>query len=286
MSEVPVLSPGKPVGRDLARPESVLALPDGSIVVSDRRALACHISPDGTQALMGGRHGLPNGLALLNESTLVIADIGHRTVFALSADGNESTLHATLADGSRLGAANFPLVGPDGALWLSVSTTSDDLGEAINQPRPDGQLLRSRGGRLEVVSAGLYFPNEFRFDHDGAWVYVAETTKGRIRRARLLRGGTLGDWETYGPDPVYAGAYVDGVAFDDAGNLWVTELTRNAILAISPDRRLHCLAEDPQGAQLYKPTSIAFQGSDRCSVLVGSLKSAQLRVFRSTVPGR
>lgn len=285
MVEIPRLSTADPVGQDLARPESVLALPDGSVYVSDRRGLACRLAPDGTQTLLGAAHGLPNGVSLLTEGMLVVADIRARTVFSLSFDGREAVLHDSLADGKPLGAANFPLVGPDGELWLSVSTCTDDLVQAMTSPLPSGQLLRTRGGQLEVVADGLYFTNEFRFDPTGSWVYVAETTKGRIRRAPLLGDGALGDWQAFGPDPVYPGAYVDGVAFDAAGNLWVTELSRNAILAISPDQQLHCLFEDPAGGQLFKPTSIAFHGCGFRDVLVGSLKTTQLRRFRSTVPG-
>lgn len=164
MADIPVLTPCPAVGHDLVRPESVLTMPDGSIYVSDRRGLACRLSVDGTQTLLGNQHGLPNGLTLLRNGVLAVADIQTRTVYALAFDGRETVLYDTLGNGMKLGAVNFPYVGPDGELWISVSTTADDLAQALNQPQATGQLLRTRRASLEVISQGLYFANEFCFD--------------------------------------------------------------------------------------------------------------------------
>ena len=69
------------------------------------------------------------------------------------------------------------------------------------------------------------------------------------------------------------------------GNLWVTEITRNAILVIRPDGSAQTVFEDPAGTVLLVPTSITFTGPDRRTALVGSLKATRLASFRSPVPG-
>ncbi len=272
------------IGVDLRRPECVLARRDGSFVVSDPRGLYTVVRPDGTQQRVGAGM-LPNGLAIDAQGAVIVADIGAHQVLRVAPEGGEvQVLHSAL-DGQALGAVNFVLASHPGELWITVSTQAGELSDAIDQPRPDGQLLHARDGQLRQVAGGLYFPNEVRIDASGRWLYLAETTRGRVLRAPLDSDGQLGPFSVYGPDPIYAGAYVDGIALDAAGNVWLTELARNAICVIAPDQSLSVLIDDPEGATLKKPTSIAFAGDDLQTVVVGSLKMKSLPVFRSSVPG-
>jgi sugar lactone lactonase YvrE len=75
------------------------------------------------------------------------------------------------------------------------------------------------------------------------------------------------------------------LAFDAEGNLWVTEVTRNAIYRIDRDGNAHCLFEDPEAKLIDFPASIAFGGLDRKSVFVGSIRMDHLLHFRSSVAG-
>ena len=86
--------------------------------------------------------------------------------------------------------------------------------------------------------------------------------------------------EAYGPDPLFPGAKVDGITIDGEGNLWVTEITRNALVVILPYGRAETVFEDPEGKTLLMPTSITFVGR---TALVGSLKMDHLAAF--DVPG-
>ena len=43
---------------------------------------------------------------------------------------------------------------------------------------------------------------------------------------------------------------IDGIAFDSAGNLWITELTRNSIWLITPEGRGHLVFDDPASRAL------------------------------------
>jgi sugar lactone lactonase YvrE len=95
----------------------------------------------------------------------------------------------------------------------------------------------------------------------------------------------VGSFERFGPDPLYPGARVDGITFDAAGNLWVTELSRNAIVVIAPDGTSTTIFEDPAGEQVRVPTSITFGGEDLRTVYVGSLVLDKLPTFRSPIPG-
>lgn len=279
-----IVSPIDRVGRDLARPECVLACSDGSFCVSDRRGLATHIAPDGAQRLLGSAGGMPNGIALLRDGSLAVADMALPRVHRLRPDGSEDA--PIEAQGAEpLGCVNFVLADPDGSLWITTSTQQPTARHAIEMPTPDGRILRWRDGVLRTVADGLWFANEMRIDPTGRWVVVVETTRGRVSRAPLHEDGSLGAFTPCGPDPLYPGAYPDGLAFDQAGNLWITELSRNALLVLRPDGSLVTLIEDPGGERLNKPTSLAFHGADLRSVAVGSLKAKHLAVFRTDVPG-
>jgi gluconolactonase len=90
----------------------------------------------------------------------------------------------------------------------------------------------------------------------------------------------------FGPEPLFPGAKVDGITFDAAGNLWVTEITRNALVVISPEGEATTVFDDPEHRTLDFPTSIAFGGPDRRTAYVGSLNMDRLACFEAPFPGQ
>lgn len=77
----------------------------------------------------------------------------------------------------------------------------------------------------------------------------------------------------------------DGCAFDAEGNLWVTLVVANRIVAISPDGLAQTVLEDPDGTLLSAPTSIAWGGPDMRDVYIGSIATPHVLKGRSSVPG-
>jgi sugar lactone lactonase YvrE len=273
-------------GHALDRPECVLALPDGALLASDRGTAVVCICPDGSQIRYGRGGGLPNGLAIDDRGDVLIADMQRGVVQTLDTCDNVRGLYEHCR-GQPLGAVNFILADEEpGVVWISSSTSRSPYHLAISQPEPDGRIYRVSSGSLSVAAEGLCFPNEMRIDHDSRMIYAVETTAGRVVRAPLLEDQTIGDFAPFGPDPLYPGAYPDGIAFDSQGNLWVTELSQNAILVLDRNGSLHKIFDDPSGEILNKPTSLAFGGPDLCTVAVGTLKMHALPVFTSPVPGQ
>ena len=273
------------VGSGLQRPECVLAGNDGSLIVSDLRGQAAHIGEDSDLiAIYGTREGRPNGITLLADGTLLVADIGKGRVLSVAPDGIQSVLFDGF-EGGPLGACNFVLRDAEDRLWLSVSSRSMPVADAIRLRPRDGAVFRMHDNRLSVVLEGLDFANEIRISADGSKLFVAETFAGSVSCAEIRPDCSLEPARPYGPSPLFEGAFVDGLAFDADGNLWVTELSRNAILAITPDNRVHTILEDPSGHYLRQPTSIAFGGADLKTVYIGSLKMQSIATFRSPVAG-
>ena len=272
------------IGEALQRPECVLTGPDGTLVVSNSRGGV-------TEIATGGRHthrpcpgGAINGLAQDRDGALVLAGIDTGTVHLLRPDGTASLL-LDRYEGERLGAVNFAHFDPTGSLWITVSTRSIPRSRAIEAPIPDGYVLKLTPGGPRLMADGLCFANEIRFDASMRFAYLAESALGRVLRFPVRPGGTLGPGRPFGPDPLFPGAIVDGLAFDAEGGLWVTEVTRNGIHRIDRDGSACCLFEDPKAARLDFPASIAFGGADWKSVFVGSIRMDHLLHFRSSVAG-
>lgn len=272
------------IGTALQRPECVLVRSDGHLVVSDSRGGITQIGADGCCRHIPAPGGTTNGIAQDRDGTLYLAGIDSGTVHALTPDGT-ARLEFDHVDGHGLGAANFVHFDPAGDLWLTVSTRTVPRSRAIDRPIPDGYVVKRTPTGPRVIASGLCFANELRFDPAMQHVYLAESRRGRVVRMRILDSTELGPPEPFGPDPLFEGAIVDGLAFDVDGGLWVTEVTRNGIHRIDPDGDVQCLFEDPATTILNFPASIAFGGDDRKTVFVGSIRLDHLVTMRSSVAG-
>jgi gluconolactonase len=297
-------------GHDLVRPESVLAQPNGTLWTSDGRGGITRIDPDGQQQFFGGLGGEPNGLAMDDDGTIYVANIGTGTIQKLHPDGHTEEF-LTEVDGVKLTSANFVFLDSKNRLWMGFSTRETHWWPAAANPRPDGYivLLDEKGPR--IVADGLYFTNEIRLDAKEEYLYAAETMMSRISRFRVQPDGSLTDKEVFGPDGLGLAAFVDGFAFDNDGNIWVTTVLRNGVGIITSEGDYHVVFEDANepflkstidkvaaggtlepsdmaatvGKTLQLVTSVTFGGPDLRTVYVGSLGMNRLPTFRSPIPG-
>ncbi len=77
----------------------------------------------------------------------------------------------------------------------------------------------------------------------------------------------------------------DGVAFDEAGNLYIACYTPDVIYRLTPEGELAVVASDWQGTTLATPTNIAFCGPDRKTLVVASLSRWHLAKAEMPVAG-
>lgn len=296
-------------GENLARPESVLTRPDGTLLVSDGRGGITRINPDGTTQFLGGLGGEPNGLAQLADGSILVANIAGGAVQRLSPDGQVED-YLTEVDGTRLTTPNFVFRDSQERIWIAVSTRHESWWPAAARPIPDGFIVLVDGNGPRIVADGIYFTNEIRLDAREEYLYVAETMARRISRFRVHPDGSLGEKEVFGPSSLGTAAFVDGFAFDAAGNIWVTTVLRNGVGIITPSGDYHVVFEDANleqlesfeeklaagaaqpldmlmaaGSTLQLITSVNFGGPDLRTVYLGSLGMSRLPTFRSPVPG-
>lgn len=272
------------VGHDLSRPECILAQENGVLWISDDRSGVVKLSPDGSQERIGRLGGAPNGIAMDRDGSFVVANIETGALQRLTRKGASETLLDSL-DGEPLGAVNFAIFDSAWRLWVSVSTRTHPRSLAIADPRPDGYVMLIEQGRARIVADGFYFTNELRLNAEETVLYVAETTRGRITAFDLSGTGELLNRRIHGPDGLWPGALVDGVTVDADGALWVTEITRNALVVLPPTGEAVVAVENPEGDDMHFPTSISFGGPDLKTAYVGSLKMDRLVTFRAPVAG-
>jgi gluconolactonase len=297
------------VGRNLNRPENLIAEKDGTLWIADARGIVTRMDPAGKQTLLGNIGHEPNGLAMNGEGNLYNANIGTGKIYKVLRDGSH-TIILDQIDGKPLGSPNFVLMDRQDRLWISVSTRGKDWFPAVASPRPDGYIILMDKKGPRIVAEGIHFTNEIRMDAEEEYLYAAETMTGHILRFPVSADGSLGNKELVGPLKVELGAYVDGFTFDVEGNIWITTIFRNGVMVLTPDGHCHTVFEDPvesaiknmvdkiakgtlapedmgpcTGPRLKLPTSLTFGGSDRKTVYVGSLGMDCLIRFQSPVPG-
>ncbi|HEX8424787.1 SMP-30/gluconolactonase/LRE family protein [Hymenobacter sp.] len=317
------------IGRDLQRPECVLAERDGTIWTADARGGVMRINPDGTQQLVTpfvenlaadatdasfetryvqSVGSLPNGLCFDAQGNFIVANWGTDAIETMTRQGHLRTL-CTDIDGQPLGKANFPLRDSKGRIYFTVTTREQPWTGQLNTKTADGYIGLIDEHGVRMVAEGFCGTNEIRFDPREEWLYVVESTGWRISRLRVLPNGSLTDREVYGPDSL--GGFPDGFAFDAFGNLWITLIFTDELIALTPDGEILTLLDDSNpdtkkrlfdhfhagtltpeimgathGTLAPWMASLTFGGPDLRTVYLGSLRGTSVPWFRSPVPGQ
>ena len=244
--------------------------------------------------------GKPNGINMDREGRIVIANFAIDTPDPGALQrldprtGRIDVLCAEL-DGRPLKASNYPLVDRAGNVWCSHSTW-DRAGSSAGSG--DGFVYRVRpDGKAEIMAEGFHFTNGLAMDPDERYLYVCQTVGCDVVRLPIRADGTLGPRERYGPllggpaieNPTVAeratlGA-TDGCAFDQEGNLWVTLVRANKVIAITPAGTVEVIIQDPTGELMDWPTNVSFGGPDLRDLYIGSVRKDYVLHTRSPIPG-
>jgi gluconolactonase len=250
----------------------------------------------------------PNGIAVDPQGRVIVANMGllHGQPGTLQrvdvAMGTVETLVSEL-EGRALVASNCPAVARDGTIYCSHSKWGDVTN--IGNTDPSGFVFRvTAEGRADVVARGLRGVNGLCLDAGDRHLYAALTAEGRIVRFRRLADGALGPREDFGaplgevvPDHDIADirkmptadrarlGYCDGVAFDDAGNLWVTLPFANRLVLLTPGGDRVEVVHDPSGAAIDMPTNLCWGGRDLRDLHVVCRGSGTIVRTRTAVAG-
>ncbi|MGR9090836.1 MAG: SMP-30/gluconolactonase/LRE family protein [Gammaproteobacteria bacterium] len=314
------------IGEDLQRPECILAERDGTLWSADARGGVVRIAADGTQTVITQSHSglfeviddpagkftggtLPNGLAFADNGDIWISNFGTDCLERMQRSGATQVVLDSL-DGEPIGKVNFIARDSRNRIWITISTMIRDWSTALCKSVIDGRVLLYEPGKgARIVADGLHFTNECKLDAGEEYLYVVQTCGRNVVRFRIGANGDLSDRETFGPSD--HGRFIDGIAFDDYGNLWGTYIMNDGIFALTPDGERKMIFDDSSAAEVRKVdkafqtgaplgmdfllecggkvapwcASVTFGGADLKTVYVGSLRGTTIPYFTAPVAG-
>ena len=192
-------------------------------------------------------------------------------LFRVEADGRHAPL-ATGAAGQKIVCPNYPVFDRRGRLYVT------DSGKWKQR---NGFLLRfdSDGGG-EVIGGPFGYANGLALSADERWLYMVESDTDRVYRFELTADGQLGRGEVYAES---VGRLPDGLALDEAGNLYVACYASDEIWRISPSGEKLLLGWDYHAILLSRPKIPAWCGENRDVLYAANL--GRDTITRAILPG-
>src|SRR3974390_3179782 len=192
---------------DLGFPEGPVAMPDGSVVLTEiRNSRVSRVTASGATSVLAATGGGPNGLAIGPDGALSLCNNGGSRYVAGSSMGQGpaadyvhgsvqridpktgafSTLY-THCGGNKLSAPNDLVFDTDGGFYFT------DLGKRYARQRDHGGLYYAMpdGSSIKEIAFPVLSPNGCGLSPDGKVLYVADTENARLWAFDIASPGVL-----------------------------------------------------------------------------------------------
>jgi gluconolactonase len=133
-----------------------------------------------------------------------------------------------------------------------------------------------------LTDAASNFPNGMALHPSGRWLYVVVSLVPGIVRVPISEGRAIGVPQLVVELPHNV---PDGLAFDEAENLYISCYTPDVIYRLDRAGKLAVVASDWESVTFATPTNIAFCGEDRRTLVVASLSRWHLTKGTMPTPG-
>ena len=300
------LSQCEKFGIGASRPEDVAVSAEGEVWLSDKRSACAKVNTDGTLSKMGDVRGAPNGINFDLENRILIANFGGPesecgSLQRLNLDDGLVEVLCREINGRALYGSNYPVLDTKGRIYCSHSTWGP-LDKAFDGAN-DGFIFRyDPDGAVTVLAEGIQFANGIALDYGEEYLYVCQTTGCNVIRYKIRQDGTLGQPLPYGPKLGLSHIEVqdkrplssetrsmlgltDGCGFDCEGNLWVTLVLANKIVAITPQGKVKTMLSDPEGHTMINPTNVTWGGPQMKELYIGSVTTDYVVKVPSPIAG-
>jgi gluconolactonase len=215
------------------------------------------------------------GLTFSASDELYVCNAKLASVVRVQKDGKAS-LFADSVGSRKLTQPNYSVFDSQGNLYMS------DSGE---WSKSSGSVVRfdKHGKGTIFLEPPQPFPNGMALSADERFLFIAQSHTDDVLKVEILPDGTAGQREVYarGLERI-----PDGLAFDVAGNLYVSCYASDNIFRITPERKVSQLAYDRAGTILARPTNIAFGGPANEYLYVANLGRWHINRVRPGISGQ
>ncbi len=244
----------------LDHPEDIAFDRDGVLWAGGEAGQVYRIPEKGRFEEVTNVGGFCLGLTFSASDDLYICNAKLASVIKVQKDGT-SKLFADSAGDYKFKLPNYSVFDSAGNLFVS------DSGDWA---KSSGCIVRfDPAGRGKVFLEGPQpFPNGMAMSADERYLFIAQSHADSVLQVEIKPDGSAGHREVYvsGMERI-----PDGLAFDTAGNLYVSCYASDNIYRVSPKREVTLLAYDRAGTTIARPTNIAFGGPQRDELYVANL---------------
>lgn len=260
----------------LDHPECVAVGRDGTLYAGGEAGQIYRISNDGKSTeLIASTQGRCLGITLDAEENIFVCDPGLKAIAKVTQQGNVSIAADRVGD-RTFTCPNFSVFDAQRNLYFSDSGVWKKGNGFVCRLLPNGQV--------EMFAEGpFHFANGIALDPSEEYLYVVESNRDRVVRIPIRKDGEAGPVEVFAEG---IARIPDGLAFDAAGNLYVTTYASNAIYRVDINGRVTLVCIDEECALLCQATNCAFAGERFDELLVANLGAGHISKLELGVKGQ
>lgn len=244
----------------LDHPECVAFDREGNLWAGGEAGQVYRINPQGDVQLIATLGGFTGGIACSPGGEIFVCNPSLGIV-RVDASGKHEVF-ATHAGERKLICPNYPVFNRGGDLFVS------DSGQ---WKRRNGALVQFKtGGAGEVVADGLGYANGLALSNGEQTLFMIESDTDRVFRFDMSRNSPPAAACLFAEN---VGRLPDGLALDEAGNLYASCYASDDIQRIGPTGEVELFAYDHHAVLLSRPTNMAFgvRPDDRDTMYVANL---------------
>lgn len=231
------------------------------------------LGSNGRAAVFAETGGIPAGLQLDSDGTLLLADM-RRGILRIGIDGTVADVFSEAERPER--GCNDLAFDSEGNLYFTAP-------EGSSLDEPCGELFcRLKEGPLRRLDAGFAFCNGLAVSADDRLLVVAETRTKTLWAYELASAGRAKNVWTFATVEGSHQGGPDGMDFDAEGNLLVANHGGGVIEVFDPEGCRVRLIETP----FAKPSNLHFLGPNSTRLLVTEHSSNSLWCFEYGVRGQ
>jgi len=232
------------------------------------------VSPQAAVALVLEYDGEPNGLKIHRDGRIFVADHKNGLMLLDPVAGTITPFIGRYRTESFKGL-NDLVFSKSGDLYFT------DQGQTGLQD-PSGRVFRlDNKGQLSYLLSNVPSPNGIVLSASENFLYVAATRSNNIWRAMILPDGSITRAGNF--IQMSGGSGPDGLALDQAGNLYVAHAGLGAVWKFSPQGEPLLRINSCAGKMT---TNIAFGGKDNQDLFITESDSGSVLVARMDTPGQ